>query len=163
MKYQLTSLLILSIVFHLDAHAGEYQHGHHALEIFDAQGIEATPFWVMAWIVLSTACFTAGLLLVWRHSVARWVVGCYIAGFMALIASSVFDSDILRLAGFNALIHVIFWPPALYQLLSKRPFLSKKVTVFSIWSGVITAVILVSYSFDIPYSFIYLKHVFFHQ
>jgi len=150
----------LLLIAPLVVNAAEYPKGHRALEVFDAQGMEATPPWVMAWIVASTICFVAGLCFVRRHSVARWVLGCYAAGFAVLVASAVFDSDQLRLAGFNALIHVLFWPPALFQLLTKRPFLDKPVTAFSIWSGLITGIILFSYIFDIPYSATYLKHVF---
>lgn len=117
----------------------------------------------MIWIVSATACFAVGLLFVWRHSIARWVVGCYIAGFVALIISSTFDAVQLKLSGFYALVHIVFWSPALYQLLTKRPFLDKKATAFSVWSGVITAVILFSFIFDIHYAYIYLNHIFFHQ
>ncbi len=139
----------------------DYQKGYRALEIFDAQGMEATPLWVMIWIVLATACFVVGIFFVKRHSIARWVVGGYIAGFLTLVFSSVFGLVQLKLAGFNALIHVIFWSPSLYLLLTKRPFLSKKLSAFSIWSGVITVVMLFSFIFDIPYSIIYLRHIFF--
>ncbi len=153
--------LILYFVVPLSVQATVYQKGYRALEIFDAQGMEATPLWVMTWIVFATACFVAGLFFVKRHSIARWVVGGYIAGFLTLIFSSVFGLVQLQLAGFNALIHVIFWTPSLYLLLTKRPFLTKKLSAFSIWSGVITAVMLFSFVFDIPYSFIYLRHIFF--
>lgn len=163
MRHQLTSLLILYFIISLSVYATEYQKGYRALEIFDVEGMEATPLWVMIWIVVSTACFLAGLLFVRRHIIARWIVGGYIAGFMTLIFSSVFDLVQLKLAGFNALIHVVFWSPSLYLLLTKRPFFSREVSAFSIWSGVITIVMLFSFIFDIPYTFIYLKHVFFTQ
>jgi hypothetical protein len=160
-KYQLTPLLILTITSPLCALASEYPKGHRALEIFDAEGMEATPTAVMIWIGVATACFVAGLLFVRRHSIARWVTGCYIAGFMALVFSSVFNMVQLQLGGFLSLVHIIFWTPALYQLLIKRPFLSKEVTPFSVWSGVITVIIFISYYFDIPYAFIFLRHVIF--
>ena len=161
MRHQLKSLLILSIFVPLGAHATEYQKGYRALEIFDAQGMEVTPLWVMIWIVISTTWFAGGLFFIRRHSIARWVVGGYFAGFLALVLLSTIDLVQLKLAGFNALIHIIFWSPSLYLLLTRRPFLSSKASAFSIWSGVITVVMLFSFIFDVPYSFIYLRHIFF--
>ena len=143
------------------ARARQYESGHHALEVFDAAGMEATPEWVMAWIAFATLCFAAGLFFVHRHRIARWVVGGYVAGFAALVASSIFDSDLFRLAGFNAFVHVIFWTPALYHLLSERPFLKAPPSAFSIWSGTISGVMLLSYIFDVPYALTYLNHVLF--
>lgn len=162
-RIRTSTVLALLAVFALEAGASEYPSGHRALEVFDAEGMQAMPRWVMVWIVSSTLCFAAGLCFALRHPVARWVVGGYVAGFSALVAASVFDSDLFRLAGFNALIHLVFWTPALYQLLSKRPFLARELTPFSIWSGLITAVMLFSYVFDVPYAFTYLNHVFFER
>lgn len=141
--------------------ARQYERGHHALQIFDAAGMEATPDWVIAWIAFATLCFAAGLFFVRGHRIARWVVGGYITGFAALVASSIFDSDVFRLAGFNALVHVIFWTPSLYHLMSERPFAAAPPTAFSIWSGVISGVMLFSYVFDVPYALTFLRHVFF--
>lgn len=141
----------------------EYKKGHHALDIFDGK-MEGTPRWVKIWILLSTAWLALGLCFVWHQPIARWVVGCCVAGIMALIVSTfISKSVLLRLSGFNALSHVIFWPPALYQLLVEQPFLATDVTAFSIWSGGVTAIMLFSYFFDIPYSVTYLKHVFFEK
>ena len=152
-------LLSITIVAPLYAFASEYPKGHHALEIFDAEGIEATPFGVMVWIVVSTACFLAGLFFIRRHAIARWVVGCYVAGFMFLVFLSVFSLVQLQLAGFLSLNHLIFWSPAFYQLITKRPFMARQITAFSIWSGIITGVMLISFAFDVPYAFIFLNHI----
>lgn len=160
-KIRISIVLVLLAALVPEAGAAEYPSGHRALEVFDAEGRRATPSWVMGWIVASTLCFAAGLCFVRQHAIARWVVGGYVAGFSTLVASSVFDTDLLRLSGFNALVHLIFWTPALVQLLSKRPFFSRTPTPFSIWSGVITAVMLFSYVFDVPYALTYLNHVLF--
>ncbi len=150
----------LSVFFALiaNANAVDYPKGHQALEVFDAQGMEATPQWVMFWIIFMVANFAAGLFFIRRHPIARWVVGSFIAGMLALSISEVLG--IVQLSGFIALLHLVFWSPALYQLLTKRPFLTKKRTVFSIWSAVITLVILLSFVFDIRDSIIYLNHIF---
>ena len=160
-KSRLTTLLILLFTVPLNAHAIAYQKGYRALEIFDTQGMDLTPLWVKIWIVVATACFAAGLLFVKRHTIARWVVGGYAAGFMILVFSSVFGLVQLKLAGFNALIHIIFWSPSLYLLLKYRPFISSEISAFSIWSGIITVVMLFSFVFDIPYAITFLNHILF--
>ncbi len=147
------SLLAPAIVYGQN----EYAHGHGALEIFDAKGMQQTPTWVMAWIMFMAATFVVGLIFAWKHTVARWVVGGFIVGMIAaeLIGRAF---AIPPLSGYIALIHVIFWSPALYQLLKKRPFLGP-TTPFSIWSGVMTFVILFSFVFDIRDAFIFLRHI----
>lgn len=150
-------LFLFSFFLATTAQAQEYPKGHGALEIFDAEGMEAAPQWVMTWIMFMAASFAAGLLFVWKHPVARWVVGCFVAGIVALTISAQFG--VRQLSGFIALMHIVFWSPALYQLLTKRPFIAEKITPFSIWSGLITAVILFSFIFDFRDAAIYLNHL----
>lgn len=154
---QLALFFIMTAVFVTTGHAAEYAKGHEALEVFDAEGMDATPRWVMTWLMIMLASFAAGLLFVWRHPIARWVVGCFVAGIVALQIISMLG--VLQLSGLIALMHIVFWSPALYQLLTKRPFMADKMTAFSIWSGVITAVILFSFVFDIRDAAIYLNHI----
>lgn len=157
-KYRILLVALFAIVSIADAYGVDYPKGHQALEIFDAEGMKAAPQWVMIWIMIMLASFAAGLLFVWRQAVARWVVGGFIAGMIALSISD--QLGVIQLSGFIALIHLIFWSPALYQLLKKRPFFAERVTPFSIWSGWITAVILFSFVFDIRDTAIYLNHLF---
>lgn len=143
-----------------EAQAREYESGYRALEVFDAAGWESMPLWVKAWTVSSTLCFALGFCFVRRHPVARWVMAGWATALFALVVLGELESDLFRLAGLNALAHCVFWSPALVQLLSRRPFLVKEPTPFSIWSGGITAIMLFSFVFDIPYSLTYLRHVF---
>lgn len=154
MKQIPTVLLLIPWV----AMAQDYQHGHNALQIFDAQGMDNTPRPVMIWISFMGLAFSAGLFFVRRHVIARWVVGCFVAGivFAMGIAPIV---GILPLSGFIALCHLVFWSPALYLLLKERPFIGQQ-TPYAIWSGVMTAVILLSFVFDIRDAYIYLTHSF---
>jgi len=148
---------LLTIVFSSIVYAQDYEKGHLALQIFDQEGMANAPLWVRVWIMFLAASFAAGLLFVRKHIIARWVVGCFAAGIVFLSVTPALG--IIQLSGFIALMHIIFWSPALYQLLSKRPFLDNPKTAFSIWSGVITAVILFSFIFDIRDAVIYLGHV----
>jgi len=133
-------------------------HGHGALEIFDAAGQANTPQWVMIWIYFMAASFAAGLFFVKNHSIARWVVGGFVLGIVCMtILGKVLGLP--PISGYIATIHILFWSPGLYQLLTKRPFLGEQ-SAFSIWSGIITFVILFSFVFDIRDAFIYLTDIF---
>lgn len=153
-------MIIALVVLHVSsavAAQGELAHGNGALEIFDAEGQANTPQWVMIWIYLMAASFAAGLFFVKNHSIARWVVGGFLLGIvcMALLGRAF---GIPPISGFIATIHIVFWSPGLFQLLTKRPFLGER-SAFTIWSGVITFVILFSFVFDIRDAYLYLMHI----
>ena len=139
----------------------DYPKGHYPLQIFE---IGRSPRNLKIWIVVSIAWILLGLFFAWHHPTAQWVVGGWAAGIASLIAANLISKSVLfRLSGFLALTHVVFWSPALYRLITEHPFLASDVTPYSIWSGGVTAIMLFSYIFDIPYSFTYLKHVFFQK
>lgn len=154
---RLLSILAITLLAISTGHAAEYAKGHEALEIFDAQGWKNSPTWVMVWVVFMALTFFAGLFFVRNHLIARWVVGGFIAGAILLqIAQAM---GVVILSGTIAFIHIIAWSPALYQLLTKRPFLTAEKGAFKTWSGVITATIIFSFIFDIRDSIIYFQHV----
>lgn len=138
--------------------ASELQHGNGALQLFDEEGFANSPAWVQYWIMFMGLSFVCGLLFVWNHPLARWVVGCFVAGLICLeISTSLLG--IVPLSGFIACIHLIFWSPALYLLIKQRPIAESR-TAFALWSAVITFVIAFSFVFDIRDAFIYLQHSF---
>jgi hypothetical protein len=65
---------------------------------------------------------------------------------------------LVPLSGLFSLVHIICWSPALYILLTRRPFLKDR-SPFTLWSGAITAAIIFSFIFDIPDAVIYLDHM----
>ena len=138
------------------AFAQDYVSGHGALEVWDADARANVPGWVRIWLRILQLTFIAGVFFVWRHVEARWAVGGFFAVFAAAVLSQTL-TGIVPLSGFIALLHVIFWSPALYLLLSRRPFLKER-SPYAVWSALITAVILISFLFDIPYVAIYLDH-----
>lgn len=134
-----------------------YQPGHTALEVWNAEGQANAPQWVQIWLMIMLASFALGLLFVWKRVEARWVVG----GFITSIAVSGFvipALGLISLSGLIALMHIVFWSPALYLLLKNRPFLKER-SLYAFWSGLITAVILFSFIFDIRDAAIYLDHI----
>lgn len=155
-KILITSCLIFLLSFESLAAQG-VEHGNQALQIFDKQGFENSPQWVQIWLGFLMASFVAGIFFVKNHVIARWVVGGFIAGMIfSAVAGNVFG--VPNQSGFIALVHIIFWAPALAQLLTKKPFLSEP-SAFTIWSGVITFAICFSFIFDIRDAAIYISHL----
>lgn len=134
-----------------------YESGHTALEIWDAEGQANAPQWVQIWLMIMLASFALGLLFVWKRVEARWVVGGFITAIL-ISRLGIPAIGIVKLSGLVALVHLIFWSPALYLLLKNRPFMSER-SLYAVWSGLITAVILFSFIFDIRDAAIYLDHV----
>lgn len=152
----LLGLLILIIVASSDAFGATYKSGHHALELWDNNAIGNTPLPVRAWLMFMLASFAAGLPFTWRHSIARWVVGGSVLSVCGIFVLSTLGFTVL--SGLVALTHLIFWSPGLFLLLKHRPFLAKP-SPFSVWAGLITLVVLISFAFDIRDATIYLDHV----
>lgn len=137
--------------------AQPYQSGHQPLELWDQVGRESMPGWVGIWLAILMTTFALGLLFVWRHVEARWVVGGFFCMALLTVSSTRF-LGLLPLSGLFSLIHLICWSPALYILLKRRPFLAGR-SLYAVWSAAITAVIIFSFVFDIPDAAIYLDHM----
>ncbi|WP_353413141.1 hypothetical protein [Arenicella sp. 4NH20-0111] len=147
-----SGLLFTTPIFAQQAH----EHGHGAMQIFDSQGMSNTPQWVMIWIGFMLISFLGSIAFAKNHPEARWVLGGFIAGMiLGSVVSTLFG--IPSFSGFIALMHVICWSPALFILLKRRPFLGPR-NAFSIWSGVMTFVIIFSFIFDIRDAAIFLSN-----
>jgi len=152
------ALSLSSILFSNLGLAQEFEHGNQAMQLFDAEGFNNSPLWVQIWVGFMAASFLCGLFFVKNHSIARWVVGGMFAGMVfGKVFAIIFG--IPNYSGYIALIHVVFWTPGLFKLLTQRPFAAKP-SAFSIWSGVITFVICFSFIFDIRDAVIFLQHSF---
>ncbi len=134
-----------------------YESGHTALEVWNAEGQANAPQWVQIWLMIMLASFALGLLFIWKRVEARWVVGGFITAIL-ISRLGIPAMGIVKLSGLVALVHLIFWSPALYLLLKNRPFLKER-SFYALWSGLITAVILFSFIFDIRDAAIYLDHI----
>ncbi len=150
-------LMLFSFLVPLNSFAQEaYEHGHGAMQLFDEQGMKNTPQWVMIWVYFMLASFAASLFFVKDHVEARWVAGGFLAG-VVLMTIGTRILGIPPLSGFIALMHIIGWTPALVVLVKKRPFMGPS-SAFSIWAGVMTAVIIFSFIFDIRDAAIFLSN-----
>lgn len=137
--------------------AQPYQSGHQPLEIWDNAARANMPQWVQIWLAIMMSTFALGLFFVRRHIEARWVVGGFIAMALLTVASGRI-LGLVPLSGLFSLVHLICWSPALYVLLTRRPFLKDR-SLYAVWSAAITACIIFSFVFDIPDAAIYLDHM----
>jgi threonine/homoserine efflux transporter RhtA len=151
------ALLIYSAIAIEPALAQPYESGHQPLQLWDNEARNNMPQWVSIWLAIMMSTFALGLLFVRRHVEARWVVG----GFIGMIIVTVATGRVLGLeplSGLFSLVHLLCWSPALYVLLTRRPFMQGH-SLYAIWSGAITACIIFSFVFDIPDAVIYLDHM----
>jgi hypothetical protein len=139
------------------AQADDYTSGHGALGVWDAEAQANMPQWIKVWLLFMISVFAAGLIFVWKHMEARWLVGGVIG---ALVFSKVGIPALgwIALSGLVATIHLIFWSPALFFMLKNRPFM-QGWSFYNAWSGLATACILFSFIFDIRDSAIYITHL----
>lgn len=151
--------LITSIISSSSGFAAEpnITHGNGALEIFDGEGFANSPQWVRIWVYIMLGTFAAGLLFVWKRVEPRWLLGGLVLGLVA----TKFVPEIIGfpvLSGFIALIHLIFWTPGLIVLLKRHAFLKER-SLFGLWTGLATGVVLFSFVFDIRDAAIYLDYI----
>lgn len=138
------------------AHEG-HESGHTALGVFDDAAKAAMPDWVGVWLVLMAASFFAAVFFVRSQPIARWVLGGFLLAIVvSMVVLPAFGFE--RISGLIGLVHVIFWAPGLYLLLTRRPMLGP-LSAFSVWSGWITFVILFSFVFDVRDAVIYIMHI----
>lgn len=156
-KYLAVIILTLSWPVHVFAQEVSYAAGNGALELWNRQGIANSPKWVQYWLVIMMSSFALGLLFIWKHIEARFVVGGLIAGL--LVSKFVPEATGLApLSGLVALVHLIFWTPGLYLLMKNRPFAEGR-SFYAIWSAWISAVIIFSFIFDVRDAAIYLDYM----
>ncbi|MEO1035124.1 MAG: hypothetical protein AAFX44_06140 [Pseudomonadota bacterium] len=153
-----TAVVALATVSFSTAHATEFESGHGALQVFDADGMASMPLWVKVWLAIMLGTFASGLLFVWRQPLARWAVGGILTSFF--VTPWIFRAlELPYLSGAIAIGHIVFWTPALLLLLLRRPFSNaREGRWFRAWSGAMTAVILFSFVFDIRDAAIYIEH-----
>ena len=136
-----------------------FESGYGALEVFDGSGMSSMPLWVKLWLGVLVLTFASSLIFVRNHLTAQLAI----AGFvLSIIATSVIFRalGLPFLSGSISIGHIVFWSPALFLLLLRRPFLdASKGQLYRIWSGMMTAVILFSFVFDIDYAVSYIMHL----
>lgn len=147
----------IAMLFAGTAIAQSYEPGHQALEVWNAEAMTNSPQAVKVWLSIMLVSFALGLLFVWKKVEARWAVGGFVLGL--LVTKYVLPmTGLVIFSGLVALVHLIFWTPALVILLKKRRFL-KEHSLYAYWCGLITLVIIISFVFDLRDAAIYLAHM----
>jgi hypothetical protein len=153
----LTIALPLVFLIATFTHADSYSSGHNALGVWDAEAQANMPQWIKVWLMFMISVFAAGLLFVWKHMEARWLVGGVI-GALVFSKAGIPALGWVPLSGLVATIHLMFWSPALFFMLKNRPFM-QGWSFYNAWAGLTTACILFSFVFDIRDSAIYIAHL----
>lgn len=158
MHFVLIVSVFLSVLFGASgAIAATYETGHGALQLWNEEAMNEAPEWLQVWLLVLVGSFALGILFVWRHVAARWLVG----GFLLMMLFVLFAAPALGLtplSGLIALLHIIFWMPGFLMMLKERPFF-KGFSLYGLWGGLITLVIIISFVFDFRDAAIYLDHV----
>lgn len=153
-------LVGLLVFLGLSASGAEvYGKGNGALEVFDGEGLAASPMWVRVWIGFMIATFAVALFVFsWKEPLARWAAGGFLVS--ATTGEMVFSAlGLPFLSGAIAIMHILCWSPALLLLLVQRPFLdAERGRWFRLWSAVMTGVILISFVFDFRDAYTYINH-----
>ncbi len=152
--------LLFTAGFSLEVNAADYGKGNGALEVFDGEGMSASPAWVRAWVGFMLLMFAIGLFVfAWKRPLARWVAGGFIVS--AAAGAPLFGAlGLPFLSGSIAIMHLVCWMPGLVLLLTQRPFSNpEEGRWFRIWTGLMTGTILFSFIFDIRDAYIYLSHM----
>jgi len=150
----LSIILVIALLAGTAAHAAAgYEAGNGALQVWNEEGQANAPKWVGIWLMILGVSFISGIFFVRRHVIARYVVLGMVANL--IIGRILIPTlGIVKLSGLIGLVHVICWGPAL----TRRPFLEGR-SLFAIWLGWITCVIIFSFIFDIRDAVIYLDHL----
>ena len=154
---------IMAVAFALilsgTASAEDYPSGAGALERFDAEARAALPPPLKVWLMLLLGTFAVSLVFAWKKVEARWALGGLIVAMLA--GPPVFKAlGWPMLGGGIALWHLVCWTPVLVILLWKRPFMDKTHgKPYRIWTGMLVAVIAISFFFDVRDAWIYIQHI----
>ena len=153
----------LALLFSADVSAADaavsYSKGNGALEVFDGEGMSASPAWVRAWVGFMLLMFAIGLFVfAWKRPLARWVAGGFLVSAGA--GGPVFSAlGLPFLSGSIAIMHLVCWMPGLILLLTQRPFSNpQEGKWFRIWTALMTATIIFSFFFDIRDAYLYISH-----
>lgn len=153
----LMGVALIPAATHAATLTANYAAGHQALELWNAEARSNAPAAVKLWLNIMAATFLSGLLFVWKHASARWVVGGVLlsVGGGGFIAQAL---DLVMLSGYVALLHLIFWSPGLFFLLRERA-ICKGLSLYSSWATTAALVIMISFVFDIRDASIYIMHM----
>jgi len=156
MNYTKVFIIIIPVFYSISVGAQEYSRGHGALQLFDSEAIMQSPMWLKIWLGTVVTIFFSGFFFIKKNIEPKLAIG----GFLLVPVADFLTTKLFALpplSGKIALLHLIFWTPAFITLLKNRPFL-KELGPFSIWSGILTATMIISFIFDIRDTVIYLLH-----
>lgn len=143
----LTSLAVLSGVAAADPLSPD--------TVWTPEARASAPEWVRFWIGFMFAVFGSGLLLVWRHPTALWMLGAFIASHLAS-GIEILLLDVNRLTvGLIAINHCVFWTPAAI-IFHRQTRGTEARSLFGAWRWLALATAAFSLIFDYRDAALYL-------
>jgi len=105
------------------------------------------PDWVNLWMNWMSIVFGVGLLFIFHKWGARLAIGMML--FLNVPASA-FITDLTGNIDWISVVHLIFWTPVLYYLLTRDVFgpNANRKSFYGVWAMVMSATMAISLIFD---------------
>lgn len=123
---------------------------------FNQLQLEAStyPQGVQVWMKLMAVSFLAGVFFAYWRKGARWVLAAFAINIVGLIGVKMMLPDLTRSA-IGTYIHLIFWPPILWQVWSpanrqtfRRPISVIASSSYFAWVSWVSLIMLISIVLD---------------
>ena len=113
---------------------------------FQAQS-QDLPDWVNLWMNWMGIVFFTGFLFVFRHWGARLAL---LMMFFLNVPASAFVTDLTGNIDWISVVHLIFWTPVLYYLLTRDIFgpNANPRSAYGVWAIVMASTMAISLAFD---------------
>ena len=112
------------------------------------------PQGVQVWMKLMAASLLAGLLFAYWRKGARWILAALLINIVGLIIIKMIMPDLTR-SEIGTFIHLIFWPPILWQVWNpanrqtfRRPTSAIAGIAYFAWLGWASLVMMISLVLD---------------
>jgi len=123
--------------------------------VWTSEARASAPEWVQVWLGFMFVVFGVGLVLVWRHRAAWWMVGAFIGSHLASgLEILLLGADRLTV-GLIALNHCVFWTPAAV-VFYRQTRGTQTGSVFGLWRWLVLATSAFSLVFDYRDAALYL-------
>jgi len=115
--------------------------------IWTPEARAGAPAWVQIWIGFMFAVFGAGLLLVWKHRAAWWMVGAFIGSHLASGLEILYLGPERLTVGLIAINHCVFWTPSAV-VFYRQTRETRTASLFGVWRWLVLATAAFSLVFD---------------
>lgn len=111
------------------------------------QEILSLPRTTQNWMLWMNIVFLLGLLFVFSHESARWVLAAYVVAFPIAVPFYIYTRDVAMLG----VSHILFWTPLLIYLLleAAEDTTFSFLSLYGVWTVLLMLTITISVVFDV--------------